>query len=352
MNPKCKNPIYSLPKLWIVIFLSSFTPVILSAQSNLDTLIVSNGDKLIGEIKSMEKAIIQLETDYSDSDFKIDWDNVKYIHSNSFFLINLTNGTRVNGRINTSPADSNVLVITSDMGEEIQTTVSDVVFIRPVKSDFISRLSASIGIGGSFTKSNNLRQFNVRSSLGYTANTWSIDGNYNQVYNRQDSVEDVRRTDAGIGAQWFLPRDWFVSGSSTFLSNTEQKLDLRATPTIGIGNYLVRSNALYLSVLGGLAWNIERFETEDGDRNSLEGVIGAEANLFDTGDLSLLLRAFAYPSITESGRFRSDVNIDLKYDFPYDIYVKLGTSLNYDNRPAAGASKTDYVFQWTIGWEL
>ena len=69
------------------------------------------------------------------------------------------------------------------------------------------------------------------------------------------------------------------------------------------------------------------------------------------GILSLLTQIVAYPSFTESGRWRSDFSLDAKYDLPLDFYVKLGYTLNFDNRPAEGSVKTDYVFHTGFGWE-
>ena len=73
------------------------------------------------------------------------------------------------------------------------------------------------------------------------------------------------------------------------------------------------------------------------DRKSWEGFLGCELNLFNMGDLSLLTQIVAYPSFTESGRWRSDFSFDAKYDLPLDFYVKLGYTLNFDNRPAEGS---------------
>ena len=327
------------------------TTVIATGQSNLDTIKLTNGDDMIGEIKGMENAVLQIETDYSDKDFKIDWEHVAEMHTNSFFLISLSDGRRLNGTFKTDRDNpGKIYILTAE--DSIETSISNIVFIKSVKTDFISRLSASVGVGISLAKANSLKQFNARTSIGYTANTWSVGAQYNTLFSSQDSVATTRRTDGNFGAQWFRPHDWFVSISSSFLSNTEQKLKLRSTPQIGVGNYIVRNNSLIFSLLGGLAWNIEKYEIAEDDRSSLEGVITAEANLFNTGDLSLYISASAYPSITESGRFRSDISADLKYDFPYDIYIKFGMTYNYDNRPIPGASETDYVFQWTVGWDL
>ena len=74
--------------------------------------------------------------------------------------------------------------------------------------------------------------------------------------------------------------------------------------------------------------------------------------MFDFGDIGLLTNLFAYKSIDEADRFRTDFKFDLKYDLPYDFYIKLGYTLNYDSKPAEGASESDYVLQTTFGWEL
>ena len=39
-----------------------------------DVVITTSGDRLVGEIKSVEKDVLTLETAYSDADFKIEWD--------------------------------------------------------------------------------------------------------------------------------------------------------------------------------------------------------------------------------------------------------------------------------------
>ena len=109
---------------------------------------------------------------------------------------------------------------------------------------------------------------------------------------------------------------------------------------------------MYLATSGGLAWTNEEFTDDTPIRKSLEGKLGYELNLFDIEDFSLLTNAFVFPSITEKRRVRLDFKIDLKYDLPWDFFIKLGYTHNFDNQPAAGASKHFYKFDTTIGWEL
>ena len=47
-----------------------------AAASAQDTVTTSTGEKMVGEIKKVEKDVLTIETAYSDSDFKIEWDKV------------------------------------------------------------------------------------------------------------------------------------------------------------------------------------------------------------------------------------------------------------------------------------
>jgi len=317
-----------------------------------DTLYVSNGDVLVGEIKGMERGILVIETDYSDSDFKIEWEKIVEIYSERNFIIALSKGERFYGNIKTNPSSKKELII-QEAGKENYVTLNDVVLIDAVKSDFFSRLSASLDLGFTITKANNLRQFTTRTNLGYLTEDWSANASLDAVRSAQDDIDDTERTDAKLGFRYFLPADWFLLVSADFLQNDEQKLKLRSTTSSGAGNYIIHSNSVYFAGAVGLAWTNESFDdSAQTNRNSTEGFAGIELNMFDIGDLSLLTNLTVYPSFTESGRVRADFKLDLKYDLPLDFYIKLGYTHNYDNEPVEGASENDYVFQTTFGWEL
>ncbi len=343
-----KHNFYIIASLYYLLFLC---PILVHAQKS-DSLTVKNGDKLIGEIKEMNKGVLIMETDYSDSDFKITWKDIITVNSSQNYLITLTDGTRVNSDLITKPGDSAQVTLNVN-GEEVLYKITDIVYLKAVKDSFISRLDASLSLGFNFTKSNALKQFTVRSDFAYTGSKWGFTGGYNSVLSSQDSVADTKRTDANIGAKYFLRNDWYAMLSADFLSNDEQKLKLRSTTRAGMGKYLIHSNRTYLTTGGGLAWNNERYTTPDqSDKNSLEAFAGIGYNMFDFDDISLNTNLVAYPSLTEGGRLRADFSLDLKYDLPLDFFIMAGFTYNYDNKPVEGASSVDYVIQTTFGWKL
>ncbi|MCD4730119.1 MAG: DUF481 domain-containing protein [Bacteroidales bacterium] len=348
---------------FILVVFTLFAPTI-SAQT--DSLVFYNGNYAIGEVKSMNRGVLTFETDYSDSDFKIEWEKIKEIYTVTYFLITTSGGNRYNGHINTSEVGK--ILITTDDGQQVEVTHDDIVWLDDVDKGFWSQFYASIDVGFDMTKANNFSQLSSRITMGYLAERWNLDGTYNTLFSKQDEVDDINRTDGGVGYKYFLPKDWYPLISVDFLSNTEQKLKLRTTGKAGFGKFVIHTNRTYWGFSVGANINNETFSPNtvpdvngndstytEPDRQSWEGFFGTELNLFDIGDLNLSTKIFAYPSIskTEAGRWRTDFNFDAKYDMPFDddFYIKLGITFNFDNQPVEGASETDYVLHTGFGWQ-
>ncbi len=339
------------------------------SNAQTDSLILKNKNFIFGEIKSMDKGVLIIETDYSDTDFNISWDGIEEVFSKTNYLITLSNGKRYNGVIRSVNKDS-VEIDTYDPdfvfnlkkfrraktedigGDKIVVPIMEIVYLNALDEGFWSRLSANIDFGFSVTKASNLRQFNVRSGLGYLADRWKINSSYNNISSRQDDTDDVNNLNANINYNYFLSNDWYLIYNISFLSNTEQLIKLRTNNQVGFGKYLIHNNRTYLGLQVGVNLNNEKDFGENPAKQSGEFFLGYELNLYDIGDLSLYSQLMAYPSFTESKRFRTDSSIDLKYEFFSDFYVKLGTTVNFDNRPLEGGSKLDYVIQTTVGWSL
>ena len=337
-------------KKTLLLFLLLLISFQLFAQK--DSIVLRNKNKLVGEIKSFDKGVLIFKTPYSDSDFKVKWSHIKEIYSPRLFIISLTNGTRLNAVINTDKTNKNLILLKAN-GYTLETDLKKIVFLDPIGKSFLSRLTAEFDMGITMTKANNSNQFTVNALLGYTSKKWSLTSDFNLVISTQDEVDDIKRIEGNVNFQRFLPKDWFLSTSANFLTNNEQKLELRSTGKIGGGYFFKHDNKMYFGAGTGLAFNNESYTDEAiPSKNSLEVYIGTEFNKYDIGDLSLLTSILAYPSITENGRFRLDFKFDMKYDLPLDFYIKMGITYNYDNQPVLGASEVDYVFQTSFGWEL
>ena len=352
----------------LLLLLVVITGLSVNAQ---DIIKLKNGNILNGEVKDMDRGVLTIETPYSDSDFKVEWEKIVYIKTKTQFIVSLsksklgdlklksdTLSDRISSNLVSDFNDSTRVILTTPRGKR-SVDLNHIVYLKSFNSSFFSRLSATVDVGYNLTKANNLKQFNVSSTLSYLADKWGANAGLNIVDSQQDGVDRVHRLDANIGFNWYLPKDFYLGVSSNILENDEMKLDIRSTFKAGLGFFILRTNHLYWNIEGGLAYNYEKYSTEAGSvppidpnpRKSQEGYLGAEINLFDIGDLNLLSNIVTYPSLSEKGRFRYDFKFEAKYDLPFDLYIKAGTIVNYDNSPAKGASEYDYVINTGIGWE-
>ena len=72
---------------------------LLFAKTFHDVVVLTNGDRIQGEIKQLDKEVLTVETDYSDQDFKIKWEKVARIESPRTFLVETFAGIRTGGSI-------------------------------------------------------------------------------------------------------------------------------------------------------------------------------------------------------------------------------------------------------------
>lgn len=345
---KCQSFKYMFKYLVISILL--FNLNVSLAQS--DTIHLNTGEVIIGELKEMKRNLARMETDFSENDLEIKWDKIKRLKTINEYFITVTSGNRYTGRIES--IDDFFVAFFNKNNTIHKAKIKDIVHIRQIKNDFLDRLDASLSFGYNFTKANNLSQYSVRSNVGYKAIDWLATARYNQIIATQEDVDRTQRLDANVIYNRFLIKNWFVLGEVNLLSNTAQNINLRSLGKLGLGKYLIQTNDRYWGLQTGISFNNESFNTETGNKsnNSTEAFFGTEINFYDVGDFHMLSRVVLYPSLTESGRWRTDFNLDIKYDLPLDFFINLGFSLNYDNQPIQTGVETDYIFQTTLGWSL
>ena len=212
----------------------------LNAQG--DTLILESTEILVGELKEMSKNVVIFKTHYSDSDFKITWNKIKSIHTNSQFLITLKTGERHTGKLKSR---GDLVEILSDSLKLFETSINEIVQLKKVDASFWSNFNASLSVGYNFTKANKLSQFSLRSNFSYIAKRWRAATNYNQILSSQDDVSNTRRVESNLNYNYYFKEKWFISSEINWLSNTEQNLDLRTVSKLGVGMSVIYTNRLY-----------------------------------------------------------------------------------------------------------
>lgn len=331
----------------ILLLIFSFNQVI--AQN--DKIYTSNGDVLVGKIQSMKRGVLSYDTDYADSDFQIDWEEVEGIVCTRLLMIYTVEGQKYNGGLNFLPDEPKKVTIQT-LDDNISVTLDQIVEIASLEQRIIDRIIISIDAGLSISKANNVRQTSAAAKVSYRGIKWNISAQLNNVGTTQDDVDPIERTDGGVTLVRDVWGNGMILGGAEFLSNSEQMLDLRSTFRAGLGLYIIRTNHMYMQSGLGLAFSQEKYGgDEPTSQGSFEGLGLFDFNAYDLGDLSFQFKLTTYPSLSDWGRWRIDIDTSLKYDLPLDFYVKLSYVHNFDSDPLVDVAKNDFVFKTSLGWE-
>ncbi|WP_162182469.1 DUF481 domain-containing protein [Lacinutrix jangbogonensis] len=332
----------------LILIFSVFISFSVNAQN--DTITLKSGDILAGEIKLISEGVLAIETAYSDTDFKIEFNKVNKLVIQRKCLIILTKARRRFGFIKSNAKQKITITLDNNLQEEY--AISEIISLQEVRENFIQRFTGAIDLSYNFAKANKTNQFSVTGKLNYNSELWRFEANISSLKTNQENAELTRRTEANIELVRLLRKKLYFIIEIPFLSNTEQAIDSRISPSFGVGKFVISTNKLYLGLSSGFTLNIENYTDATLDKSSSEVFITSTFNIYDLKDFDFKTDIKFYPSISERGRIRTDYNLSLKYNLPLDFYIKLGFSLNYDNKPAFSGSEVDYIFTSGFGWSF
>ena len=216
-----------------------------AAYAQQDVVITISGDRLVGEIIKVEKDVLTFSTAYSDSDFKIEWDQIASIESKRQFLVETFDGKRLSGSLTLDPSRKPIVQIAGT-----SVPLADVALIQPFERTFLSRFDTALDFGYSMTKANAAKQLSLSTNLSYRDERY-VDVAFASIFrNSQANAPETQRWEVGNDFRRLLGSHWYVNTTQEFLNSEEQGLDLRTTIGGGGGRYLARTASQHLAVGG------------------------------------------------------------------------------------------------------
>jgi hypothetical protein len=315
----------------------------------VDVVVLRNGARVIGDVKSMRKARLELKTDDMGT-LQVEWDNVTQLTAPEFFEVEDMNGGLHFGSLRPGPGDG-VLEVVADWGAQAL-PLREVARLQLVKSGFFDRFRGSVDAGASFTSATELLQLDLDAEVRYRRPRFEASAEANAVLTQQPDVEDTRRSSLTVAYARFLPNRHRVFGQGTLEQNRELGFDLRSGVVGGWAYMLARDvrNELVSGV--GLGLNREK-PVEGESTTNAEAVIGLNwANFaYDFPNTDIQLGAVAYVSLSQWGRFRLESSASLRREVFSDFYVGVKGYESYDSRPATeGAQKNDWGLALSLGY--
>ncbi|MFI5156838.1 MAG: hypothetical protein ACHQEM_11655, partial [Chitinophagales bacterium] len=211
-----------------------------------DKLHLKNGDVITGEIMSMKLAMLTYKMDGPGTIY-VKWEEVIAFRSDKIFEVTLSWGT-----ITITRVDSNFY-------SRYHATLNDIVELIPIKDKIIRRLSGDFNLGFNYTKSSQVAQINVNTSVHYKIPKWDFGINFNSVVTSQESDTTVsKKQDATFTVLKDLDRKFYLGGNLGWQQNTELGLNNRFLLSGSIGLMAISDNHNRFLIATGISENMEQ----------------------------------------------------------------------------------------------
>lgn len=319
------------------------------AQNKSNVVTLRNGDRISGDVKGLDRGRLEFSTDDAGTLY-LEWDKLVSVVATQQFEVVTRDGRRFLGPLRSSPPRT--VTVGSSEGD-VALTMDEVTIIRVLGTSFWRRLDGAIDAGFNYTQSSGVAQLNVNSEtvFGSPAARSRVAASF--TLTEQD--DDPGRDDRGsleISHLRYPWREWFVRVAGRFESNESLGVVLRSQIGAATGPRLVNSNRAQLSLGAGVVFNDERGVDVDATQN-VEALLMCQASYFtyDRPRTTLDAAVQYYPSLSNGGRHRLQLEAAVRREFFKDLFVSLSLYNSYDNRPPnPTADRNDVGVVASIGW--
>jgi hypothetical protein len=344
----------------LAIVLMLLTPSLLFASSNVDTLVMKNGDTFTCEIIRLSEGVLTVKLSYAQGQIGLQWSQVAKVNSSRLFFIQTAPGDVYTGTL-TTPGTSAETAVAIEVASTPQKTVefprTQIVKLDPNNTDFWHRFNGAVDTGILYSKGNESTQYNLSSELEYRKDRWKMNAGFDSSLASSKNSDTSVRNQVDITAARLLRRNnWFYEGTNSFLHSSVQGIDLQTTIRGGVGRYLKNTNRTSFYILGGLAWQNTQYKTytvQQTAQNEVGALIAMQFKTFKFKRTNVALSTVIVPALSEPGRIRISSNALYYIKVLGDLSWNVSFYGNWDNRPPPTLAGSDYGtssgLSWTFG---
>ena len=313
------------------------------SQATKDTLFLNNGSVVIGELKKAKLGVVTFDPDDAN-DITVQLRKLKTITAtNKVFRIETINNHVYFGIILPNPAKNAIYI--RWMLDTISLRLEDISILYPVEKSPIQRISGSVGLGYSYTRSSGLGRLNFDGNVTYTSKQTELILSLSGIYTIYDSVVSRDKEALSFKYNYYFLRNWFTTAFVAYQRNLELGLTRRFQEGFGIGNKFITGRYIYSWGRTGIVFNQEK-NIEGSTSGILTEMFGQlELNIFrfENPEINFRLEQAFFYSLSENGRFRNDGSLSISWEIFKDFDLSFDPYNNYDSKPPGeGSRKFDY----------
>ncbi|MBU0986075.1 MAG: DUF481 domain-containing protein [Proteobacteria bacterium] len=315
-----------------------------------DEVRLANGDRLTGDIISIENQVLLLKTGYA-GDIRINWSEVVCIVSPKALDIVLKSGEIVKGQA-ACPASGQIQIKSPIDQKTVHLLLSDLKALNPPPKKILA-YKGNIVAGGSRSDGNTDSQaLNTSAQLVIRSKRQrlTLTGAYN--YGETDETLTARNAAGSIKYDFFTTQKLYTYAQSLFERDDLQDLRLRTTFGLGMGYQFIDAERTSLSVEAGPSYYQEDFIAAE-DQSYSSGrwsikfnheIVPKRLNFFHMHE--------GYYSFEESNSYYVRSEQGLRIPVAKNFFANFQVNFNYNSQPAPGKRKDDIIYIFGLAYDF
>lgn len=321
-----------------------------AAHDKTDVVVLTNGDRYTGEIKSVEQNVLTLNTSAA-STISVKWTHIVSLTSSYEYRVDVTSGKQYIGSLAASDTTGEVKIV--GPAEVHSVPMSEIFSVLPIDPGFWRKLHGSVNFGFSYTQSNKAIQYSLSADSRYWTPKTLGQVQLNSIFNTQEGAESASQQSLTFFLDRMIKKRSGFFGAGQLQSNPAQGFDLRTVIGGGYDRFLMKRSNGYFIVNAGLVYDRELITDSSRVDNSVEALVGLQfANYSDDHPKhTITLSFYTFSNLTDSQRFRAQLNFNVSWTVFHNFSVSINLIDNYDSRPPTlDALKNDLSLNMSIGY--
>lgn len=314
-------------------------------------IVFKNGDKLTGKVTSLADGKLVIESAVAGT-ITVDMANVSTFSTDDPVEIHLKDGTVLKQPVVTTQTDGAVAT-TQGLIDAQELSLTDMEKINPPPVKWTGSVSA-----GALITSGNSNTSNVSAAYDAVRRTdqdrISSAGQY--LYGRQ---EDSNGNDNTTTDNWFITGkyDYFLSEKVYWFTALRVErdriadLDLRVTPSTGLGYQWVESDEMNFFTEAGLAWVYEDYSNA-GSNDYFAARLAYHFDKKINDKVDFIHNLEYVPSLENINEFNLNTDAGIRVAMTEKLFTDFKFEWRYDSEPAPGADKNDFRYIIAVGWQF
>lgn len=321
-------------------------------RAGADEVRFKNGDKLTGTIVDVQADKLKIKSAVAGT-ITVDMKDVDTFSTDNPAEVHLKDGTVVNQPVVAAPG-GNIQPATAPAGDPAPAPIplSQIETVNPG----YNKWTGSLTIGGLLTRGNSdTENLNIAAEAVHRTkdDRFSLSGGY--FFGRQadpDTGDKTTSVDNWFGAakyDHFFSKKLYGYGLVKVEHDNIAELNLRVSPSVGVGYQWHESPVWNFSTEAGIGWVFEDYETGDDDDHPAARL----AYHYDRkiNDKVAFIHNLEYlPSLEDLSDYNLNADAGVRATLTGNMFADFKFEWRYDATPAPAADHNDLRYVLGVGW--